>query len=62
MDARHFISLVLLEQLDSLIECTITIEQFQYLVDALEKQSFVEEHKDFFPAFRELALNCIKRK
>ena len=55
MDARHFISKVCAGELTKLVQKEITLEQFNYLIDALERQSFVEEHKDFFPAIRELA-------
>lgn len=55
MDARHYISQVLAEEVGRLGKHEITLEQFMYLVDALERQSFVEEHKEFFPAIRDLA-------
>lgn len=55
MDARHFISLVLAEEMTRLGKKEITLEQFNYLVDALDRQSFTPEHADFFPAIRELA-------
>ena len=54
MDARHYISTVLSHELGRLGQGEVTHEQFEYLVDALEAQSFVPEHKDFFPAIREL--------
>ena len=55
MDARHFISRVLSHEIGLLAQGIVTRQQFDYLVEALERQSFVEEHKEFFPAIRELA-------
>lgn len=55
MDARHYISQVLTGEITRLGKKQITLDQFNYLVDALESQKFAPEHDDFFPLVRQLA-------
>ncbi len=60
MDARHYISRVLSGEMTRLGLGQTTLEQFDFLVDALEREKFVPEHNDFFPMIRELAREVVK--
>lgn len=55
IDARHFISNVLVEEMHQLDDGTVTPEQFNYLIDALKRQSFVDNHHEFFESVRKIA-------
>ena len=60
MDARHYISNVLVEEINRFNDGKVSNEQFMYLVDALERQSFLECHRKFFENVRKLATESKK--
>jgi hypothetical protein len=62
MDAIHFISVTLNDELDRLAAKEITLEQFNYLVDVYENRSFASGHAKFFPAMRNLAVKIANEK
>lgn len=55
MDARHYISNVLVEEIHLFNDGKVSKEHFMYLVDAIERQSFLECHQQFFENVRKLA-------
>jgi hypothetical protein len=55
VDARTYISNVLITEMHHLDAGEVSKDQFMYLVDALERQSFTEDHPKFFRCIRELA-------